>query len=71
MKTQGCVSRFQPLALRLCLHLEGFQLSPLRNSTKNTNPILYIKGGTKLRHKAYAQSNHLYVKGKAQSQSTK
>jgi len=50
---------------------EGFLLSPLRNSTTDTNPILYTRGDTKSRHKAYAQSDHLYTRGKAQSQSKK
>ena len=50
---------------------EGFLLSPLRNSTKDTTSILYTRGGTNPRHKAYAQSNHLYIRGKAQNQITK
>ena len=47
---------------------EEFLLSPLRNSTKDTNSILYTRGGTNPRHEAYAQNNYLYIRGKAQSE---
>ena len=43
---------------------EGFLLSPLRNSTKDTNSILYTRRGTNPRHEAYAQNNYLYIRGK-------
>jgi len=86
MQTQGYVSRFEHQALRPLLHLEEFQLSPLRTpqriqtqsstqqeaQSQGTKPMhKAITSTQEGRHKVYAQRNHLYTKGKAQSQSTK
>ena len=72
-QTQEYVSRFEPLALRSRLHLEGFQLSLLRtpqriqiqSSTQEEVQSWYTKQSPlhkEERHKAKAQSKRVITK---------